>query len=247
MARLNQWLERLPPNKREYTWKELLGTPEGRILEIGMIMALLSITLLCICYLRIPERAHLYLGMSGTNVVFGRAAGISFGYTFGLDHIIVITINILIETILVLIFYPLFVFSWRSLLIIRGLRGFMKSIRMAAEVRHDIIHRYGIIGLFMFVWFPFSMTGPMVGCALGYLIGLRPWQNLTIVLSSTCLAIICWALLLEEIHDRVAQYSPYASIFIIIIIIFVVIGFYILKYLRHKKDIKGSSTNSFRG
>ncbi len=234
MVRLGQWWESLSSNKRADTWKRLLGTPEGHILEIGLIMALLYITLLCLCYLRIPDRAHLYLGMSATNVVFGRAAGISFGYTFGLDHIIVITINIIIESILVLIFYPLFVFSWRSLLIIRGLRGFMKRIHMAAESKQDMIRSYGIIGLFMFVWFPFTMTGPMVGCAIGYLIGLHPWRNLTIVLSSTCLAIICWALFLGEIHDRVAQYSPYASIFIITIIILIVIGFYVLKYLRKK-------------
>lgn len=54
--------------------------------------------------------------MTATNIIFGRAAGISVGYTMGLDHIVVVTVNMLIETILVLLFYPLFVLSWRRLL-----------------------------------------------------------------------------------------------------------------------------------
>ncbi len=86
----------------------------------------------------------------------------------------------------------------------------------------------------MFVWIPFWMTGPMVGCAVGYLLGFSPWKNLTIVLSGTYLAIICWALLLRKIHDRVAEYGPYASIAIVIIIILFVSGIYFLRYLRNK-------------
>ena len=128
--------------------------------------------------------------------------GISFGYSFELSNILVICTNIIIETILVLIFYPLFVFSWSSILVIKPLRRIMKRTNIAAEAHQDTIRKYGVIGLFMFVWIPFWMTGPMVGCAVGYLLGFSPWKNLTIVLSGTYLAIICWALLLRKIHDR---------------------------------------------
>ncbi len=146
----------------------------------------------------------------------------------------VIITNIIIETILVLIFYPLFVFSWCSILVIKPLRRIMKRTSIAAEAHQDTIRKYGIIGLFMFVWLPFWMTGPVVGCAVGYLLGLTPWKNLTIVLSSTCLAIICWAILIRKIHDRVAKYGPYASIAFVIVIILIVSVIYVLRHLRHK-------------
>ena len=218
----------------KYILKKLLSTPEGHILEIGLILTLLSIIALGLGYLRFPEKANVLLGMSATNILFGRAAGISFGYSFALGNVLVILANILIETILVLIFYPLFVFSWQSILVIEPLRKIMKRTSLAAEAHQDTLRKYGIIGLFMFVWLPFWMTGPMVGCAVGYLLGLSPWKNLTIVLSSTCLAIVCWSLLLREIHDRVAEYGTYASIIFVIVIILIALGIYALRHFRHK-------------
>lgn len=215
-------------------WKKLLATEEGHILEIGLIMALLSIILLGFGYLRFPEKAHVFIGMSATNILFGRAAGISFGFAFELSNVFVITTNIVIETILVLVFYPLFVFSWRSLVVIRPLRRVMKRMRITAEAHEDTIRKYGIIGLFFFVWLPFWMTGPMVGCAVGYLLCLSPRKNLIIVLSGTYLAIICWSLLLKGIHDSVATYSPYASIIIVTIIVLTITGISLLRFLRHR-------------
>ena len=234
MVKDDKELENINSFEENHGWKELLATPEGRILEIGLIMALLFITVLGVGYLRFEEKAHIFLGMSATNILFGRAAGISFGYSFELGNVLVIIINIVIETILVLIFYPLFVFSWRSILVIKPLRKIMERTSIAAETHQDTIRKYGIIGLFMFVWIPFWMTGPMVGCAVGYLLGLRPWKNLTIVLTSTCLAVVCWALLLRKIHDKIAEYGPYASIVLVIAIILIVTVIYFLRYLRNK-------------
>ncbi len=234
MIKNDKELESITSYEENHIWRRLLATQEGHILEIGLIMVLLFITALGVGYLRFPEKAHIFTGMSATNILFGRAAGISFGYSFELSNVMVICTNIIIETILVLIFYPLFVFSWRSILVIKPLRRIMKRTSIAAEAHQDTIRKYGIIGLFMFVWIPFWMTGPMVGCAVGYLLGLSPWKNLTIVLSSTCLAVFCWALLLREIHDKVAEYGPYASTALVIIIILIVSVIYFLRYLRHK-------------
>jgi uncharacterized membrane protein len=234
MIKHRKKLENITPHEEDHIWRRLLATPEGHILEVGLILVLLLITVLGLGYIYYPEKAHVFIGMSATNILFGRAAGISFGYSFELSNVLVICTNIIIETILVLIFYPLFVFSWRSVLVIKPLRRIMKRTSIAAEAHQDTIRKYGIIGLFMFVWIPFWMTGPMVGCAVGYLLGLSLWKNLTIVLSSTCLAVFCWALLLREVHDRVAEYGPYASTALVIIIILIISGIYFLRHLRNK-------------
>jgi uncharacterized membrane protein len=234
MIKDRQELESNASREENHDWRKLLATSEGHILEIGLIMALLFISMLGVGYIYYQEKAHVFIGMSATNILFGRAAGISFGYSFEISNVLVICTNIIVETILVLIFYPLFVFSWQSILVIKPFRRIIKRTSIAAEAHQDTIRRYGLIGLFMFVWFPFWMTGPMVGCAVGYLLGLSPWKNLAIVLSSTCLAVICWALLLREIHDRIAKHGPYASIALVILIILIASGIYFLRYLRHK-------------
>lgn len=69
------------------------------------------------------------------------------------------------------------------------------------------------------------MTGPVVGAIIGFLIGLRPWVNVAVVLSSTYVAIGVWGLLLNELSvwaATVNQFAPYA-LFLAIVLIAVVI------------------------
>ena len=54
--------------------------------------------------------------MTGLNLIIGREAGMSFGYASGFGHAQVVPLNILIETIQVLVIYPLFVQSTRHLI-----------------------------------------------------------------------------------------------------------------------------------
>ena len=210
----------------------LFTTPEGLILMIGLVVTLLSIIGLVLSSLWFPEKSHFIVAVTATNILFGRAAGMSVGYAAGLGHSVVLPVNMLIETILVLLFYPLFVFSWRRLLVIKALRNIMKHTSKAAETHRETIRKYGILGLFIFVWSPFWMTGPIVGCAIGFLLGLRPWFNLTVVLLGTYLAITCWAIFLREIIDYVAGYSPFAPIILVAIVILIGVLGYVLHGVR---------------
>lgn len=61
----------------------------------------------------------------------------------------------------------------------------------------------------------------MVGAIIGFLIGLRPWVNLAVVLVSTCVAIGVWALLLNELNvwaAHVNEFAPYLLFLAIVLI-----------------------------
>jgi len=215
----------------------LLITPEGRILLIGLVMAFLGIVWLSLSWLWVADISQVLIAMTATNIIFGRATGMSIGYTMGFSHIVVVPVNMFIETILVLLFYPLFVFSWRHLFVVQALRNFMEQTTKVAEKHKDTIRKYGLLGLFVFVWFPFWMTGPVVGCAIGFLLGLKPWFNLSVVLAGTYLAIICWAIFIRGIHNRIAVYSPFASIILTAIVILIVIVGRVLYGLYSNKNL----------
>lgn len=201
-----------------------LKTVEGRILLVGVVLALIYTFWLGIMFLLSPDDSQVLVGMTATEIMFGRATGMAFGYALGLRHITVIPICMVIETVLVLIFYPLFVLSWQHLLVLPRLKKTFERIRSTAEAHKDTIQRYGLVGLFVFVWFPFWMTGPVVGCVIGFLLGLQVWLNLTVVLAGTYVAILGWALFLRQLHESVASYSSYATMVLLgllVIIIFV--------------------------
>lgn len=204
------------------------ATPEGRILLSALVMALLYLLWMLVSYVFAREAFQVLVGMTASHVLFGRAAGMSFGYSLGHGHALVLTANVIIETIIVMLFYPTFVFSMRRLLVFARLKQIMDGIHRAAEARHDLVRRWGFIGIFLFVLFPFWGTGPVVGCVIGYLLELRPWVNIAVVLSGTYAACVAWAILLKELHERVEAFGPYAGMIIVaILVLLAVLGFLI--------------------
>lgn len=221
------------PNRFRAT---LLTSSEGRILLLGVALAFAYILWLGVKLLVSPDEFQVLIGMTAMDIMFGRAAAMAFGYSLQLRHADVIPICMIIETILVLIVYPLFVLSWRHLLVIKRLKKVFERIRKSAEAHKDKVQKYGIIGLFAFVWFPFWMTGPVVGCVIGFLLGLRAWLNITIVLFGTYLAIVAWALFLRRFHDSVADYSSQAAmVLMVLLIVIIIVGSLLHRTLHENK------------
>ena len=211
----------------------LLTVSEGRLLLVGLSLMFLYLFWLGIMMVFFPAKSQVLVGMTATHIIFGRAVGMAFGYSLDLGHGVVIPICIAIETIMTIVFYPLFVLSWRQLLVIRWLKNIFKHIRRTADKNKDFVQRYGIIGLFVFVWIPFWMTGPCVGCVIGFLLGMKVFTNLAAVLTGTYVAIFCWAFFLRQFHDKVASYSSYATIVILILVLIVLVT---VKLRRHNKN-----------
>jgi len=199
----------------------LFASTEGRMLGVGLALTGLMLLAFGVGWHLYPDRILPYAIMTGLNLIIGREAGMSFGYASGFGHAQVAPLNILVETIQVLVIYPLFVQSTRHLIKLRILESFITRIHHAAESGGGVVRKFGIAGLFVFVFAPFWMTGPVVGAIIGFLIGLRPWVNLAVVLVSTYIAIGIWALLLNELNvwaSAVNQYAPYALFLAIVLI-----------------------------
>ncbi|MHB1214553.1 MAG: small multi-drug export protein [Thiobacillus sp.] len=199
----------------------LFASTEGRMLGFGLALTGLMLLAFGVGWHLYPDRILPYAIMTGLNLIIGREAGMSFGYASGFGHAQVVPLNILIETIQVLVIYPLFVQSTRHLIRLRTLEPFITRIHRAAESGGGVVRKFGIAGLFVFVFAPFWMTGPVVGAIVGFLIGLRPWVNLAVVLVSTYIAIGIWALLLNELNvwaSTVNHYAPYALVLAIVLI-----------------------------
>lgn len=217
----------------------LLSSPEGCILLIGVALALIFTLWLGVKFVLTPDQAQVIIGLTAVAIMFGRAAGMAFGYSVLLGHGTVIPVSMIVETIIVLIFYPLFVFSWRHLLVFKWLRKFFDRIQKSAEKNKDFVRKYGIIGLFAFVWFPFWMTGPVVGCVIGFLLGLPAWINMLVVLGGTYVAIVCWALLLHTVNQQVAQYSPYAAMILMaVLVVVIIVGHFLQRTIHENKKLK---------
>jgi uncharacterized membrane protein len=204
------------------------------MLGIGLALTALMLVAFGIGWRLYPASVLPYAIMTGLNLIIGREAGMSFGYAHGFNHAEVVPLNILIETIQVLVVYPLFVLSSRHLIQLRLLEPYIIRMQHAAESSSGIVRKFGIAGLFVFVFVPFWMTGPVVGAIIGFLIGLRPWVNLGVVLASTYIAIGVWALLLNELSAWAATVNEFAPYALVVAIVLIVVAMHLL-HRRHNE------------
>jgi uncharacterized membrane protein len=209
------------------------SSPEGRILALGLVLTALMLLAFGVGWHLYPDGVFPYAIMTGLNLIIGREAGMSFGYARGFGHAQVVPLNMLVETIQVLVVYPLFVLSTRHLIRLKALQPFLARMELAAESGGGAVRRFGIAGLFVFVFAPFWMTGPVVGAIIGFLIGLRPWVNLLVVLVATYFAIGVWGLLLNELSDWAAEVNRYAPYALVLAIVLIAIAMHLLH--RHRK------------
>jgi len=217
----------------------LFETVEGRILLAGLVLLAILLGALALTWFLAPDAAFVYIVMGGLNLTVGRAAGMSFGYASGLDHAEVIPLNMIIETIQVIVVYPLFALTWTHLIETPRWTAMMGRMTASAQSHRAQIQRYGILGLFFFVFTPFWMTGPVIGAIIGFLIGLRTTTNLAVVLSATYVAICVWALLLNELSRWAGAYNEFAPFALVIALVLLAASGRLLKRLPHSSRHEG--------
>jgi uncharacterized membrane protein len=179
---------------------------EVKILLTGLI--LLAIGGIYLIYLLFTN-GTLYRTLSSTAIIHlmgGRALGIATCLSAGLSIPYSILYNFIIEIIIVLIAYGIVVLIMRNVIQPKLLRSAVRQAELTAQSQKTKIKRYGAVGLFLFVMFPFFMTGPLVGAIIGYLLNYKAINNFLIVFGGTLTSIVIYALVGNNIIKHVNRY-----------------------------------------
>jgi uncharacterized membrane protein len=214
--------------------KPLIKSIEGKLLLTSFILTIFLFIYIFYCWLIDPKLYQSVVAIVVSDILFGRAAGISIGYVMKMSEIDIVVLNFYVELITIFTVYPLFILSWKKLFVMDSTQSHMQKIKDSAIKYKPYIQKYGLFGLFIFVLFPFFMTGPIIGSAIGYIMGFSHFITLSTVIISTFIAIILWALFIEQIKHLLASINENAFIFTIFIIICLLIIFYI--YKRFKRE-----------
>jgi len=203
----------------------------GNILILCLFITLLLIIFIIGSYQVDLSFANKITGIVFTNLLVGRVPALSFGYAAELSNFVVISVNVIIEMILVTLIYPLFVFSIKGVFKVKVLEEFFQEVQKKKKEHQEKFDRYGKFGLFVFVFIPFWMTGPIVGSIIGFLIGMKHYMIIFIVFIATIISISLWGLFLQEIIDFLLVFDTQ----LVWIILFLVVSTLLL--LRFRKKI----------
>ena len=205
-------------------YKTIIQTNHGKILFFGIFLVVLLSGFIFIYYFIDAEFANKISAMVVANIAVGRVPSLSLGYASQLSHFWVISTNIYIEMVMVTLLYATFVFSYNNMLQIRFLDNFFKKVEEYKIQYAEFFDKYGILGLFVFVFIPFWMTGPIVGAIIGYLIGLRHITVMITVFIATIFAMSMWGLLLNELITVMNMFDSSIIWFVLVIVIVLILG-----------------------
>lgn len=220
--------------------EKLFKGKEGNIFLFSLFMIFSFVVFTIICYQFDASLASKITGMVFSNILVGRVPALSFGYAAELPHFIVILTNVYTELIMVTIIYPLFVLSLKGIVKVKALESFFNEVQQKRVEHKEKFDKYGRFGLFIFVFIPFWMTGPIVGSIIGYLIGMKHYTIMFIVLVATIISISLWGLFLQEIIDLLMVFN---SELVWMILFFVVSGLLIFRF---RKVILDKIQNIFK-
>jgi uncharacterized membrane protein len=140
------------------------------------------------------------------NALGGRALGITTCLSAGVSVFHTIMFNFFVESVVVLIIYGFVVLIMRNVIQPKIFHTAVRQAELTAQNQKTKIKKYGVVGLFLFVMFPFFMTGPVVGSIIAYLLNYKAINNFLIVLSGTLTSIIIYSLIGNRLLHTINQY-----------------------------------------
>ncbi len=192
--------------KLAYLIRKHVNMIEVKILLLGL--ALTALTGIYFLYLLFTDPG-LYKVLSSTAIIHimgGRALGIVTCLSAGISLFYTILYNFFLEVVIVLIAYGIVVLVMRNIIQPKLFDSAVRQAELAAQRQKTKIKKYGSIGLFLFVMFPFFMTGPVIGAIIGYLLNYRAINNFLIVFSGTLASIMIYALIGNNVINFINQY-----------------------------------------
>jgi uncharacterized membrane protein len=164
------------------------------------------------------------LRVTASHLTLGRAMGIAVALSIGFPTWQAMLLAVFVDGVLVCVFYAVFSLSFRKLISVPFLDSTMAGVHRSAMAQRRRFLRWGIPGLIAFVWFPFFSTGPVVGCVIGFLLGMRPWVTVSVVMAGTVLAIFSWTYLaigpmVLLLRYKVGEHLPLIVTMLIILLV----------------------------
>ncbi|KJS30949.1 MAG: hypothetical protein VR64_13890 [Desulfatitalea sp. BRH_c12] len=215
--------------KLAYLVKERFDLIEVKVLTVGIALAFLALLFFAVLFFIDPHLNRVLVSAAFMNTMGGRSLGVATCLSAGLSPLFTIVFNLFIEIIAVMISYGFLVLIMRNVIEPKLFRNAVRQAEMSAQNQKTMIKKYGVVGLFLFVMFPFFMTGPVVGSIIGYLLNYRVINNFLIVFSGTLASIIIYTLAGNRFLFYINQYvnvdlmKKWGTITVSILIVFFLI------------------------
>lgn len=162
----------------------------------------------------------------------GRAGSAAMGMELGFNRYYLLFQICMHDFILMFYIFPLFVRGFQQLSQIRLIGPSLQRLHDYAQRNRDDIGPYGVLGLLLFVFFPFWNCGPLVGVSLAYVIEMRLTMAFASVILGNIVAVATWV----WAYDKLQQYNK--SLALVLLLVFFALAMSWPVYARWRRKRK---------
>jgi len=202
--------------------KSIYKTTEWKLIMSAIIMSSLTLTGVIYTYFFDKSLCVTLTTAFGLHFIGGRGPSVFLCLARDMNPLHTLLFNFWVEVLVVLLVYPAIVLIMRDHVEINLFKNAQRRAERAALNNADRIKKFGLFGLFLFVMFPFAMTGPVVGAVIGYLLSYKRSMTLFVSFAGTFLALLIYVYFGEMLVAAVGDHGMLVKIILVLaVLIFV--------------------------
>jgi uncharacterized membrane protein len=223
-------------------YKTILLSHEGKILIWAFVLFFIFLGMLGYAFAKDIVLGQTLLSVFVAHIFGGRAAGVGLCIAFGMSFTMTIVYNMFLEVLIVFFCFSLFLISLNHYLNIRFIDRALLKAEKNAHKYQNVIAKYGLVGVFVFVLTPLPFTGPVVGSFIGHFLKFNLKKNFLTVFSGTLLAIVLWTFFFDFLSAHIGKIQWVFAIVIIMALVFFIQN--IVGWFSKSNDEDSTGTNS---
>lgn len=205
------------------------GAVEVRLIVVGfLLLASVLVELALATFLWPGAGRALWEGVV-LEMFTGREAGIPIALGGGAPPWVVAQISATQDIGVVCLAYPAFLwalhrFDHKDNFVMRRLR----RLQQHAANHKAFVHRYGPLGIFLFMLVPFLLNGPLLGAIMGRLAGITTRWLILPVVGATVVAAVAWSYAYDTLFRLVGNLDPRIPPLLTIVLVGLLVGWFLV-------------------
>jgi len=200
--------------------KNILGIDNEKIpFFIGLVLLFIESCIIIVIFVLKPPLALKLISMVTAFHFGGRLAIIGAGLEFNFPTLTIIIIILTYLTAFLLIMLSVIGFLWAKAKEFKFFKKFVETRMKKAEKRAEKMKKWSWIGIVVFVWMPFPMTGAIMGFLIARAEGYKSLSAITIAIPSMWVGVVCWTIWFNELYKIIEKIghglTTYVTLFLV--------------------------------
>jgi len=215
--------------------KNILGIENEKFTFLfGMILLFIEIIIMIVIFITRPSLFLKIISMVTAFHLGGRLAIIGTGLELNFSAPTIMAVTLTYLTTFLLIWLSVIGFLWVKAKNIKPFNKFVETRMEKAKKRAKVMKKWSWIGIVIFVWMPFPMTGAIMGFFIARAEGYKSLTSISMAIPSMWVGVICWTLWFDDLYRIIEKIGPRLTTYMTFLLVALPVIFYLTKMLIKK-------------